>query len=191
VQELVEGEYADIVLEQRAQVSVAESQAMAAHKTAALLTASCALGAMAAGADDQVVQRFRDFGHHVGVAFQYVDDLLGIWGDPAATGKPARSDLATRKKSLPVAYALASGTPAGADLAALYATPGPLADAHLEQAAELVEQAGGRAWATAQADQHITAALDHLAAMHTLTGRQGEAVADLVALANLITHRDR
>jgi geranylgeranyl diphosphate synthase type I len=190
VRELVEGEYADIVLEQRAQVSVEESQAMAARKTAALLAASCALGAMAAGVAGPVVQRFRDFGHHVGVAFQYVDDLLGIWGDPAVTGKPARSDLATRKKSLPVAYALASGTPAGADLAGLYATPGPLADGHLEQAAELVEQAGGRAWATAQADQHITAALDHLAAMRTLTGRQGEAVADLVALANLITHRD-
>jgi len=192
VRELIEGEYADMVLERRAQISVGESQAVAAGKTAVLIAASCALGAMAAGAAGQVVERMRGFGHHVGVAFQYVDDLLGIWGDPAATGKPARSDLATRKKSLPVAYALASGTPAGADLAALYAAaPGPLAGGHLERAAELVERAGGRAWAIAQADQHITAALDHLAAMRTLTGRRGEAVADLATLANLITHRDR
>ena len=50
------------------------------------------------------------FGAHVGLAFQLVDDLLGIWGEPEVTGKPVRADLRARKKSLPVVAALNSGT---------------------------------------------------------------------------------
>lgn len=43
---------------------------------------------------------------HLGLAFQYVDDILGIWGDPMRTGKPVGSDITARKKSLPVTYVL-------------------------------------------------------------------------------------
>ena len=56
--------------------------------------------------------RWREYGDHLGLAFQLVDDLLGIWGDPAVTGKPIWSDLRQRKKSLPVASALARRRPA-------------------------------------------------------------------------------
>ena len=55
------------------------------------------------------VQALRDFGRHLGVAFQAVDDLLGIWGDPATTGKPAGNDIRARKKSMPIVAALAAG----------------------------------------------------------------------------------
>ena len=51
-------------------------------------------------------EHLRAFGEHLGLAFQHVDDLLGIWGDPAVTGKPVFSDLRNRKKSLPVVAAL-------------------------------------------------------------------------------------
>ncbi|MFH8620109.1 polyprenyl synthetase family protein [Streptomyces sp. NPDC017979] len=54
------------------------------------------------------------------MAFQLVDDVLGIWGDPSVTGKPVGSDLAARKKTPPVVAALASGTAAGAEPARLY-----------------------------------------------------------------------
>ena len=56
--------------------------------------------------------RWSEYGYHLGLAFQAVDDLLGIWGDPAATGKQTWSDLRQRKKSLPVVAALAAGGPA-------------------------------------------------------------------------------
>ena len=59
------------------------------------------------------VDRLREFGEHVGLAFQFVDDLLGIWGDPGVTGKAVYSDLVNRKKSLPVVATLTSGTAAG------------------------------------------------------------------------------
>ena len=50
-----------------------------------------------------------EYGYHLGLAFQAIDDLLGIWGDPATTGKQTWSDLRQRKKSLPVVAALAAG----------------------------------------------------------------------------------
>ena len=60
-----------------------------------------------------------------------MDDLLGIWGDPAVTGKPVYSDLHSRKKSLPVVAALTSDTPAGRELAELFHRDQPLSGAEL------------------------------------------------------------
>ncbi|HEX2131805.1 MAG TPA: family 2 encapsulin nanocompartment cargo protein polyprenyl transferase [Actinophytocola sp.] len=187
VQDLVDGQSADMAFEQRDAVAVGECEAMAARKTAALLGCSCALGALFGGAGDEQVRRMRLFGEHLGLAFQHVDDLLGIWGDPAATGKPVYSDLRNRKKSLPVVSALASGTAAGRELAALYAHTEPLSGAELERAAALVETAGGRAWSQRQADELLARALIQL---DDGTADHRMAAAELEALARLVTHRD-
>ncbi len=186
VQALIDGEYTDTLLESQPAVSVAECEAMAAGKTGALVAAACVLGALAGGADGERVGHLRAFGSHVGAAFQLVDDLLGIWGDPARTGKPGCSDLASRKKSLPVAAALASGSAAGAELARLYACPEPLSHAELDEAARLVEAAGGRRWAKQETERRIRTALDRLAAAQP----DPVAEAELTALAGLITSRD-
>ena len=95
-----------MAFETRADVTLDECLAMAAGKTGSLLAASAAIGAVLAGAPPPTVEALRTFGAEVGLAFQLVDDVLGIWGDPAVTGKPVLSDLRARKKSLPVAYAL-------------------------------------------------------------------------------------
>ncbi len=93
---------------------------MAEAKTGALLGCACALGALYAGGGPEEVDALDGFGREAGLAFQLIDDVIGIWGDPGHTGKPAGADLTARKKSLPVVAALASGTPAAAELAALY-----------------------------------------------------------------------
>ena len=92
------------------------------------------------------------FGAHVGLAFQLTDDLLGIWGAPEVTGKPVRSDLRARKKSLPVVAALTSGTEAGRELAALLAQPEPLTEDELVARGRAGR--GGRRpeWAETEAD---------------------------------------
>ncbi len=131
VQDLVEGQSSDVAFERRDEVGLAECERMAASKTAALIGCACALGALFGGGDPERVQRLRVFGEHVGLAYQHVDDLLGIWGDPAATGKPVYSDLRSRKKSLPVVFALTSDTAGGRELAALYRGRGPLPDEDL------------------------------------------------------------
>ena len=66
--------------------------------------------------------RCRHTASELGLAFQLVDDLLGIWGDSELTGKPVGSDLRARKKSLPIAYALENGGRAGRQLASWLAT---------------------------------------------------------------------
>ncbi|MBM7769882.1 geranylgeranyl diphosphate synthase type I [Actinokineospora baliensis] len=181
-----EGQAADLAFEQRADVTLAECLRMAEGKTGALLACSTTLGALLGGAAPSQVDQFRSFGERLGVAFQLVDDLLGIWGNPTATGKPVYSDLENRKKSLPVVAALATDTPAARELQALYAGSEPLTAADLVHAADLVDSAGGRAWARTRATELLADATDHLAA--ALPEERAEA--ELRALADLIILRD-
>ena len=78
---------------------------MSAHKTGALLACAGALGATLGEGTPRQVEALRAFGRHLGIAFQAVDDVLGIWGDPAVTGKPAAGDLRQHKKTLPIVHA--------------------------------------------------------------------------------------
>jgi geranylgeranyl diphosphate synthase type I len=79
-----------------AAVGLDDYRAMAERKTGVLLGCAAALGAELGGAPDATVAAFDRAGRHLGVAFQVVDDLLGIWGDPATTGKPVHGDLRER-----------------------------------------------------------------------------------------------
>lgn len=186
VLDLVDGQSADVAFEERADVDLAECRGMAENKTGALLGCACALGASFGGGSREQIEHLRGFGKHLGLAFQLVDDLLGIWGDPAVTGKPIYSDLQTRKKSLPVVAALTSDTPAGRELATFYHRDQPLSAADLVHAAKLIDTAGARGWSQAQADDLLAQALGHLRS----AGPTAQAAAALGALARLATRRD-
>ncbi|MGW4998564.1 family 2 encapsulin nanocompartment cargo protein polyprenyl transferase [Streptomyces hydrogenans] len=186
--ELCAGQQADCAFETRGprEVSLDECVAMAIAKTGALLGCSCALGALYAGAGEEEVAALDSFGREAGLAFQLIDDLIGIWGDPERTGKPAGADLVARKKSLPVVAALTSGTAAGEELAELYSRT-ELDGRALRAAADAVERAGGRDWAQAQAADRMGRAVEHLArAVPDLS-----AAGDLLALAEFVTRRTR
>jgi geranylgeranyl diphosphate synthase, type I len=185
VVELCEGQQADCAFEQRDDVSLAECLAMAEAKTGALLGSACAIGALYGGAGEQAAAALDAFGREIGLAFQLIDDLIGIWGDPAVTGKPVGADLAARKKSLPVVFALASGNPGSARLAELYALDRPLTAVELHEAAAAVDQAGGRAWAQSESCERMAAAIGHLADAVP----DPAAADDLLALAELVTRR--
>jgi geranylgeranyl diphosphate synthase type I len=187
VQDLVEGQSSDMAFEGRADVGLAECLGMAGGKTGALMGCACALGASFADGDPEQIGHLRAFGEKLGLAFQLVDDVLGIWGDPAVTGKPVHSDLHNRKKSLPVVAALCSGTAAGDELAQLYHRDQPLSDADLVHAAELIDLADGRAWSQAHADHQLAEALHRLYAARP----QEQAAAELEGLARLVTRHDR
>ncbi|MFD9096355.1 family 2 encapsulin nanocompartment cargo protein polyprenyl transferase [Streptomyces collinus] len=191
VVELCEGQHTDTAMERRApdEVTLDEVLAMAEAKTGALLGCACALGALYAGAGEEDVAALDGFGRQAGLAFQLIDDVIGIWGDPRRTGKPAGADLAVRKKSLPVVAALASGTPAAAELAALYGTPyaeGEGGDGgEIARTALAVERAGGRDWAQAEAADRMARAMQELARAVPAP----EAAGGLLALAEFVTRR--
>lgn len=184
VLDLLEGQSVDLKFEERGDVGPDECVRMAEGKTGALIGAACALGALAGEGREDQIDRLSEFGKALGLAFQHIDDLLGIWGDPAVTGKPVHSDLLNRKKSLPVVTALRSGTEAGRELETLYRRES-LDAAELPHAAELVDRAGGRAWSRAQAESLLAGALRHLAVAGTAP-RPG---AELAALARLVVRR--
>ena len=184
--ELCAGQWSDMDFEQRADVSVSEVLAMAAGKTGALLGCACALGALAGGVAPAAAGRLDAFGRKLGLAFQYVDDLLGIWGDPEVTGKPVFADLERGKKSLPVVAALISGTAAGARLAALYHANRPRSEAELRFLAELIEAAGARTWACGQA----AAALSDAVGIWQAEVADSVPAAELLQVAYLIARRD-
>jgi geranylgeranyl diphosphate synthase, type I len=106
---LTQGQYLDISYENRQEIGVDEYWQMIAGKTAALLSACCELGALVGNAPPQKRDAFRRYGNALGMAFQVLDDWLGIWGDPLKTGKSVESDLVTGKKTLPVLYGLSLG----------------------------------------------------------------------------------
>jgi geranylgeranyl diphosphate synthase type I len=184
-QELIRGQHADLDFERRDRVGVEECLAMAAGKTGALLACSAAIGAVLAGAPAPAVRALSAYGAELGLAFQLVDDLLGIWGDAAVTGKPVGSDLRARKKSLPVAFALSEGGAAGAELARWLGTTGPDGDADIARAAGLVEAAGGRAWATEEATRRLSLAESALAT----AALEPDAVEELVSLGRFVVTR--
>ncbi len=104
--QLTEGQYMDMSYENRSEITLDEYWPMVAGKTASLLATCTRLGALVAGCEAERQQVFWDYGYSLGLAFQAWDDYLGIWGDPAITGKSVESDLVTGKKSLPVVYGL-------------------------------------------------------------------------------------
>ncbi|MEV1023598.1 family 2 encapsulin nanocompartment cargo protein polyprenyl transferase [Streptomyces sp. NPDC050264] len=189
VVELCAGQSTDVALERRdpGEVTLEETLAMAEAKTGALLGCACAVGGLYAGASEAEAAALDAFGRAAGLAFQLIDDVIGIWGDPARTGKPAGADLAVRKKSLPVVAALASGGPAARELAALYGPvgPGKEGEAELEAIALAVERAGGRDWAQAQAADEMARALHQLAEAVPVP----EAADGLLSLAEFVTRR--
>ncbi len=136
--ELTKGQYLDMRYESQDNRSLEDYWPMIRGKTAALISACCELGALVAGAEEEKRLLYRQFGCHLGMAFQAQDDLLGIWGDAALTGKSADSDLLTGKKSLPILYGLSQNGPFARRWA-----QGPITADEIRQIAHQLEQEGG------------------------------------------------
>jgi len=156
---LCRGQYLDMAFESQPEVSLAQYMEMIEGKTAALLACSTETGALLGAGLAGPHAAFRSFGRELGLAFQIVDDILGIWGDPAVTGKPAADDIRNRKKSFPILYAMEVEASRGeTELKALMAKPA-LSEGDIAAAIRCVERAGGRERANALAQEHTERAL--------------------------------
>jgi geranylgeranyl diphosphate synthase type I len=151
---LTGGQYLDIGFEQCDDVSIQEYLAMVEGKTAALTACACEMGALIAAAWDTRRGHLRAFGHHLGMAFQMQDDILGIWGEPTITGKPVGSDIARRKKSLPILHGLERSE----ELRALLAQE-TLSAGDVRRATRLLEETNSRETTEQVAREHHGQAL--------------------------------
>lgn len=157
---LTEGQHLDMAFEQRACVSVEEYMRMIQGKTAALIGASVAIGGLVGGAPQGVALSLRRFGQSIGLAFQIQDDILGLWGDPAITGKAAGADILRRKKSLPLLHALNHPIYGDAFRSLLFKPD--LTSDDLPEAMALLAQTASREYATQQMNRLYQAGLEAL-----------------------------
>lgn len=179
---ITEGQHLDLSFEAESEVDEATYLTMIQGKTAALLGLACELGGILAGASEARRAALREFGVELGMAFQMQDDLLGLWGNPAQTGKPVGSDLRNRKKTLPILHGMARS----AEFVALLTTTSAIDDADITRGLTLLEAVGSREYVQAQALAHHHAALD---ALEQSQGT-GEAQAALHALAEQLMGRN-
>ena len=199
VSAMIAGQSMDMAFEHRSAITVEQCLAMEKGKTGALLSFASSVGAILADAPEAVIAGLAEFGMHLGVAFQAVDDLLGIWGDPAKTGKPVSSDLRERKQSVPVVFVLNQNSSGAAELAQIYARQPadadaanvvPLSDEAVQRVRTLIEQGGGREGTQVLAHKHFelaVAALNYVAQTNSVhTG----AIQQMQCLAEFIVGRD-
>jgi len=179
---LTKGQHLDLAFEARERVTVDEYLEMIEGKTAALVAAATTSGAALARSAPRLLEAYRDFGRNLGLAFQILDDVLGIWGAPGVTGKPAGDDLKARKKTLPVLFALEQSAPFRRLWAAADDSEGSLGEM-----TRLLEACGALEHARAAAGEHTDRALDSLDRAHA----QGQAAGELRAVALRLLQRDR
>ncbi|HEX4726982.1 MAG TPA: polyprenyl synthetase family protein [Jatrophihabitans sp.] len=148
--EVVAGQFLDVLAQTRGAFDRAEALRVIELKTSRYtVQRPLLLGAAAAGADRALLARLSGYGYALGEAFQLRDDLLGVFGDPRVTGKPAGDDLREGKRTLLLALAAEAADPAQrAELAEGVGRPGLTEDEvrrlratlHATGAPELVEQ---------------------------------------------------
>lgn len=155
--DLTRGQYMDISYEERLDLDEDDYWPMITGKTAALLAGCCQIGAILGGADSATEAAYRDFGLALGLAFQVQDDILGIWGDEAVTGKSAASDLLEGKKSLPVLYGLGKNGPF-----AQRWQSGPITPADVQSVAQTLANEGASDYAQEKSKEWTAKALASL-----------------------------
>lgn len=186
--ELLGGQYLDIVAEASAAESIASAMNVNTFKTASYtVSRPLQLGVAAAADRPDVHALFHDVGTDLGVAFQLRDDVLGVFGDPAVTGKPSGDDLRSGKRTVLLATAVEladESDPAAAKL--LRASIGTeLTDAQVGELCEVIERVGALAAAENQIDTLTRRALATLADAPI----HAAAKAGLSELARLVANR--
>jgi geranylgeranyl diphosphate synthase type I len=184
--EMVEGQVLDIGFEERTDVTLDDYIEMTGKKTGALFDCALSLGAIVAGADEQMIAAFGRCGRRLGVAFQVRDDMLGAWGSVDRTGKPAASDVRRRKKTLPIVYALQhSSEPARRDLAAILAKAA-LTEDDVKAVLRVLDECGAEAYCAELAATNYRDAIGDSAIMRL----ENPAMDELRAIAAFLLDRD-
>lgn len=178
--DLTRGQFLDMSYEERTDLTIEDYFPMIGGKTSALLSACTHIGALLGEASEVEQEAYRQFGYHLGLAFQIQDDILGVWGDESLTGKSAASDLVEGKNSLPILY----GVGKQGDFAKRW-KQGLITIDEVKIVAGQLENEGGKKYAEDIAAQETHKALEYLHAANP-HGAAGESILDM---ANILLNR--
>lgn len=181
--EVIAGQFLDVSVQARGRADVDTAMTVLRYKSAKYsIERPLHIGAGLAGAGPDQIDRLTRFGLPLGEAFQLRDDLLGVFGDPAETGKPAGDDLVEGKRTVLVALALDGAPPAAARrLDSALGTP--LGPEDVDELRAIIDDSGARAQVevvigrladhavealrSADLDEHASVVLTELAAAAT------------------------
>jgi heptaprenyl diphosphate synthase len=161
--DLVEGQTRELQLDFDLDHGVADYEQVIAGKTASLIRTSARLGAMAADADDDVVESLSDWAWEVGMVFQIADDALDLVADEETIGKPAGSDIREGKFTMPVLEALAG--PDGSRVRRLLEDARPYSDEVVIEVIDIVRSGGHVDTSLSEAGRRLEMASKALAAL--------------------------
>jgi geranylgeranyl diphosphate synthase type I len=161
--ELMAGQYLDLLEQARSNTSLERARTVVRYKSAKYtIERPLHLGAAIAGASQEAMQAFSNYGLALGEAFQLRDDVLGVFGDPQETGKPAGDDIREGKRTVMVSLAYANATPAEqSTMTGLLGKP-DLDARDVSMAREILTSTGALAQTEVLIEQGITSAYDAL-----------------------------
>jgi len=183
--DMIRGQSNDMGFSKRTDITLADCLSMETDKTGALLAFAVASGAVLAGCDRTMLQGLLRYGHELGLAFQAQDDLLGVWGDPAVTGKAAGNDLRERKRSMPVVVVLAAGGEPARALLAVFERE-DIDDAAVRAGVAILDATDAHRQTAEIAQTHLNRAIAALDSLDLVAS----AGAELVELARFVVTRD-
>jgi geranylgeranyl diphosphate synthase type I len=190
--EVLAGQYLDVRTQATGDASPEAALKIDRLKTAAYtVQRPLHLGAALGGASPELIATLLEFGGEVGIAFQLRDDLLGVFGDPSVTGKPAGDDLREGKRTLLVALGLQlaaeKGEQAAATVIADAIGDADLSDEGVETVRMALRQVGAVDAVERQIDELTTSAMAALERAH-LAEPAPEALTGLVVKATQRTY---
>jgi geranylgeranyl diphosphate synthase type I len=180
--DLTRGQFLDRSYEERNDLSLEDYWPMVGGKTSALLSACTHIGALLGNAGEAEQEAYRQFGYHLGLAFQVQDDILGIWGDEAVTGKSTASDLVEGKNSLPVLYALEKQGKFSERW-----KQGPITANEVKAVALQLKEEGGQSYAEEISEKETQIAMKYL----NEANPRGAAGESMLELANMLLKRNQ
>jgi octaprenyl-diphosphate synthase len=184
VQEMAEGELLQIEKARKLDITEAIYFDIIYKKTATLIAACTALGAKAAGANDEIVAIMKEFGRNAGIAFQIKDDLFD-YDQTNLTGKPSGNDIQEKKMTLPLIHALNNSTRTERRKMMSFLKESKKSKAKLGEAIEFVKAKGGIAYAGEKMNEYKQKAIDLLERFPESVEKQS-----LIELLHFITTRN-
>ncbi|NUR90356.1 MAG: polyprenyl synthetase family protein [Nonomuraea sp.] len=186
--EVLAGQYLDILAHQREDSGVDEAMTVVRYKTAKYtVERPMQIGGALAGAEPALLAAYSCFGIPLGEAFQLRDDVLGVFGDPAVTGKPVLDDLREGKQTVLIARTLTAATPSQRRLLRVWHGNPDLDEAHAADLRQIIVETGALGRVEVSISELVREAIRALRA----SALPPETVAVLTVLADVLTRRNR